>query len=115
MISARATAAILAGLLTLSCDSSRQVERLVPTAPGMDVVTAEAALASPWASQIVDTTGPGAQYALFVPRNWDENGRRLMVYAHGLVYPDSAIALPVINALRDSLGARGFAVAYSSF
>jgi pimeloyl-ACP methyl ester carboxylesterase len=38
-----------------------------------------------------------------------------MVFAHGLVYPDSAVVLPVINALRDSLGAKGFAVAYSSY
>jgi pimeloyl-ACP methyl ester carboxylesterase len=101
--------------LLLGCGKPDSTNRLMPTAPQRDGEAAQTSAVSLWASQIVDTTGPGAAYAMFIPTNWDESGRNLMVYVHGLVYPDSAIALPKIDSLRDSLGAKGFAVAYSSF
>jgi pimeloyl-ACP methyl ester carboxylesterase len=63
----------------------------------------------------------GAQYAMFLPTNW--NGR-LVLWAHGFVDPAAPIALPdVLPAdvapwlveLRESLLAAGYAVAYSSY
>lgn len=115
MSSIRAAALALAVLSVLGCDRSSNTGRLMPTGPQKDAVTVEASAASLWVSQIVDTTGPGATYAMFVPNNWDQSGRRLMVFVHGLVFPGSEVTLPILDRLRDALGARGFAVAYSSF
>jgi len=114
VVLARTTQAVALSAL-LACGTHDSTSRLIPTAPLRVGEAGQATAASLWAAQIVDTTGPGATYAMFVPTNWDESGRNLMVYVHGLVYTDSAIGLPVIDRLRDSLGAKGFAVAYSSF
>jgi pimeloyl-ACP methyl ester carboxylesterase len=63
----------------------------------------------------------GAQYAMFVPANW--NGR-LVLYAHGFVDPAYPIALPDVLPpdvaswvieLRETLLGAGYAVAYSSY
>ena len=63
----------------------------------------------------------GAEYAMFVPPAW--NGR-LILYAHGFVDPDAAIALPDaapadvapwVVQLRETLLSAGYAVAYSSY
>jgi len=64
--------------------------------------------------QIVDGSfGPGALYRLVRPANW--NGG-LLVYAHGYVSPDQAVALPPEGDLLISLlSPQGFAVAFSSF
>ncbi len=66
------------------------------------------------ADDVVDgTTGPGSIYRLVRPTAW--NGT-LVVYAHGYVSPDQAVAIPpdadMVIAL---LSSRGFAVAVSSF
>jgi pimeloyl-ACP methyl ester carboxylesterase len=78
-------------------------------------VVPQAPASALWAAQIVDTTGPGAIYGLYLPYNWDASGRRLTVYIHGQVDRDAPIALPAFQGLRDSLGRNGFAVAVSSF
>ena len=70
---------------------------------------------SVWARQITGETGPGAQYAFFVPANW--NGT-VVYYAHGIVDAALPVALPTGDGfpdVRDALGALGYAVAYSSF
>jgi pimeloyl-ACP methyl ester carboxylesterase len=73
------------------------------------------AMANPvLADDVVDgTTGPGAIYRLVRPTTW--NGT-LVVYAHGYVSPEQAVAIPpdadMVIAL---LSSRGFAVAVSSF
>jgi pimeloyl-ACP methyl ester carboxylesterase len=63
----------------------------------------------------------GAQYAMFLPGNW--NGR-LVLYAHGFVDPAYPIALPDVLPpdvaswvveLRETLLGSGYAVAYSSY
>jgi pimeloyl-ACP methyl ester carboxylesterase len=63
----------------------------------------------------------GAQYAMFLPANW--NGR-LVLYAHGFVDPAYPIALPDllppdvapwVVELRETLLGAGYAVAYSSY
>lgn len=110
----RTTLVALLGTASLGCDASRRSSRLPPTAPQQDEII-QAATLGPWAAQVVDTTGPGAIYGLYLPYNWDESGRRLVVYVHALVDLDAPIALPAFVGLRDSLGRHGFAVAVSSF
>ena len=110
----RRTVVTLLASALLGCDASSSPSRLPPTAPQGDEVLQAAAI-GPWAAQVVDTTGPGAIYGLYLPYNWDENGRRLVVYVHGQVDRDAPIALPAFVGLRDSLGRHGFAVAVSSF
>lgn len=61
---------------------------------------------------IVDHTGDGSEYELAMPNTW--NGI-LVVYAHGIVDPQSPVALPDVTPLREGLLANGFAMAYSSF
>ena len=72
--------------------------------------------ASGTAAQVVEGEhGPGARYAIYRPAEW--NGR-LLVYAHGFIDPAAPVALPQadgIEALRDALLRRGYALAYSSF
>ncbi len=57
-------------------------------------------------------TGAGALWVLDKPAQWNGD---LVVYMHGYTDPAQPIALPHIDAIRDSLEARGFAVALSSF
>ncbi len=71
--------------------------------------------ASPWARIINGETGPGALYAIYVPRN--PNGDAVY-YAHG--YRDFLSDIDLrdqdgLYAIRDMLGGKGFTVAYSSF
>jgi pimeloyl-ACP methyl ester carboxylesterase len=68
-----------------------------------------------WADQTAGTIAGGAQYALFKPINWNGD---VVYYAHGIIDPALAVTLPVgddVEAIRDALGQRGFAVAYSSW
>ncbi len=87
------------------------------------VVSSGAAVATHSALAIDEATGVinGAEYAMFVPPAW--NGR-LILYAHGFVDPDAAIALPDaapadvapwVVQLRETLLSAGYAVAYSSY
>src|SRR5947209_16639118 len=73
------------------------------------------------AREVVGLDTTGAQYALFLPYNW--NGR-LVVYAHGFVDPAAPVALPDsapvdvapwVAELRERLLQAGYAVAYSSY
>ena len=68
-----------------------------------------------WSSTITGETGPGAQYALYMPSSWNGD---VVFYAHGIRPPSYKVELPTgdgFPAVRDALGARGYAVAYSSF
>lgn len=100
---------------------------LVATAACADLATAPAAPdsnAGPsaeivgsgvWARQITGTTGPGSQYGIFVPQNWNGD---VVYYAHGIRPDSDPVDLPTndgIVPLRDALGGMGYAVAYSSF
>jgi hypothetical protein len=66
------------------------------------------------ADQVVDGQfGPGALYRLVRPAVW--NGS-LVLYAHGIVSTDAAVALPGEgDVIAGILAPRGFAVAFSSF
>lgn len=66
------------------------------------------------AAQIIGQLG-GSLYALYRPEDWNGD---LVLLAHGYIPPGSPIALPTndfTEPVRDSLLARHFAVAYSSF
>ena len=67
-----------------------------------------------WANSYVGTTGPGADYAIYVPNGWNGD---VVYYAHGIRDAAEPVGLPTssISELRDSLGVMGYAVAYSSF
>ncbi len=69
----------------------------------------------PWSRIVTGETGPGALYAIYVPHTW--NGNAVSI-AHG--FRDAASPIDLrdqdgLFATRDSLGARGYAVAYSSY
>jgi pimeloyl-ACP methyl ester carboxylesterase len=69
----------------------------------------------PVGHQTIHLTGTGSSGALWVidkPADW--NGS-LVLYLHGYTNPALPIALPGIDALRDSLLNRGYAVAASSY
>ncbi|HYW32425.1 MAG TPA: alpha/beta hydrolase [Gemmatimonas sp.] len=69
----------------------------------------------PWKQVISGETGPGSLYALYVPKVW--NGDAVYI-AHGFRDAPGTIDLrdqDSLYATRDSLGARGYAVAYSSY
>ncbi len=68
-----------------------------------------------WRRVVEGETRPGARYALYVPRHW--NGDAVYM-AHGFRDAESPVDLRDQDSLyltRDSLGARGYAVAYSSY
>ena len=54
----------------------------------------------------------GAIWEIDKPANWN---RALVVYLHGYTTPSDPVALPHNEAIRDSLVARGYAVAASSY
>jgi pimeloyl-ACP methyl ester carboxylesterase len=71
-----------------------------------------------WSNQLSGVTADGAEYGIFVPNDWNGD---VVFYAHGIIPPLAPVALPGptdwddAGALRDALGAAGYAVAYSSF
>ena len=69
----------------------------------------------PWARVVEGEVGPGALYAFYIPRAWNGDA---VYYSHGARDVDSPIDLRNSDnffAVRDMLGAHGFAVAYSSW
>ena len=71
--------------------------------------------------EVVGVGTTGAQYALFLPDNWNGD---LVVYVHGFIDPAAPVALPDaapddvapwVVELRERLLQAGYAVAYSSF
>lgn len=70
--------------------------------------------ATTWATNITGSTGPGSEYAIFVPTTWNGD---VVYYAHGIIDAARPVELPTTDVaeLRDALGAMGYAVAYSSY
>jgi len=69
----------------------------------------------PWARIVEGETGPGSQYAIYVPQDWNGDA---IYYAHG--FRDVAQPVDLRNqdefyAVREALGAEGYAFAYSSY
>jgi pimeloyl-ACP methyl ester carboxylesterase len=103
---------VLAGVLAAGCAEQSTAPRSARIAAATG---ATSSASSVWATQLTGETGPGAQYAIFVPTSWNGD---VVYYAHGIVDAALPVALPTgdgFPALRDALGARGYAVAYSSF
>ena len=101
-----------ASLLTLAaCADS------APTGPSdaaLKRTTTEPAT-GPWAQVITGETGPGSLYALYIPTSWNGDA---VFYAHGIRPPQEPVSLrdqDQVYAVRDALGAMGYAVAYSSY
>ncbi|AMW05193.1 alpha/beta hydrolase [Gemmatimonas phototrophica] len=68
-----------------------------------------------WSRIVRGETGPGSLYELYVPTNWNGDA---VVIAHGYKAPTLPVAITDesnMYAMRDLLGAQGFAVAYSSY
>jgi pimeloyl-ACP methyl ester carboxylesterase len=112
-MSRSAAVSLVAALSLVACGDP-------PTAPAARTaplsISADAAAAPfVWSSVVTGETGPGAQYALYMPPGWNGD---VVYYAHGIVDPALDPSLPTSNgieAVRDALGAQGYAVAYSSF
>lgn len=107
---------LLAGalLVTSACSESPATapELAIPDV-ARDVVTTPET--GPWARIIEGKTGPGSLYGLYIPRDWNGDA---VFYAHGIRSPLEPITLrdqDQHQALRDNLGAMGYAVAYSSY
>jgi pimeloyl-ACP methyl ester carboxylesterase len=110
-----ATLPLLAGtiLAAVSCTDRS------PLAPSIDPTVANAKVTTPgsgpWAKVVEGETGPGSQYALYIPGEWNHE---VIYYAHGIRPPNDPITLNDQDNffdVRDALGAQGFAFAYSSF
>jgi pimeloyl-ACP methyl ester carboxylesterase len=83
--------------------------------PALQVTSDVVPAAGPWARVIEGETGPGSLYAMYIPRDWNGDA---VVYAHGFRDAWSQVDLrdqDGLFAMRDQLGALGFAVAYSSY
>jgi pimeloyl-ACP methyl ester carboxylesterase len=112
----RPVALAAAVFLLVACDGAEPtaLPRTGSTgAAATDVVTSPAD--GPWLRIIEGSTGPGSSYALLVPREWNGDA---VYYAHGFRDASSPVDLrdqDQLFALRDMLGERGYAVAYSSF
>ncbi len=103
------TASFVSVTLLAACAGDSPVAPSVLTVGAATPATPRAVV---WTAQTSGNIGPGSQYAFNVPSNW--NGK-LVVYVHGFVDAALPVALPSIDALRDALGAAGYATAFSSF
>ena len=112
----RRSLAFLLGIIVVGCAEQS------PTAPAarapLAAIARNADLTSTstvWERQITGESGPGAFYAFYVPVDWNGD---VVYYAHGIVPAAMPLALPTgdgFPAVRDALGQRGYAVAYSSW
>lgn len=59
------------------------------TAPAVASVVTEPTT-GPWARIVEGETGPGSQYALYVPRSWNGDA---VYYAHGIRFLETAVDL----------------------
>lgn len=112
--SLRALAA-LASVVLGACSDGAPLAITPPSAPSLKASTVTEPVGGPWQRIVEGTTGPGALYALYVPRNWNGDA---VYYAHGFRDVDSPVDLrdqDQLYAVRDQLGTMGYAVAYSSY
>ena len=114
--SARSTSLLVAATMAIAACSGDEIVAPQGSAlsPSLSVGTSIPA-AAPWAEIIVGETGPGSLYELRLPANW--NGE-VIYYAHGFNDATDPILLPYkenIGAAFDALGAKGYAIAASSF
>lgn len=115
----RRFATIAGALLVLAACTDNEVKIAGPTGPATRTDPAANVVSETstdlWASVVSGETGPGSQYQLFMPRSW--NGTTVF-YAHGIRDVLEPVGLQNQDnyfAIREQLGALGYAVAYSSF
>lgn len=111
---AAALAAVLS-LVAVACADQPTAPDALATAAEAGVARTIAAPSDIWRPVVTGETGPGAQYAFYVPKDWNGD---VVYYAHGIRLPSDPIDLNVGNgfdAFREALGARHYAVALSSF
>lgn len=107
--------ALAAAALTLAaCTDATDVvsAKVTGTANGSTVTLPGT---GPWARIIEGETGPGSLYAIYVPREWNGDA---VYYAHGYRAVEQPVDLrdqDQFYAVRDALGAEGYAVAHSSY
>lgn len=104
-------------LLTLAACGEHAPTAANPADPALDHRLTPAT--APWAGVATGVTGPGAQYAVYIPAAWNGD---VIYFVHGIIPPTAPVELPNdptdwdgVMAVRDQLGALGYAVAYSSF
>ena len=109
------TLPLLAGIFLAAVSCTDQS----PVGPSLDggVRTAKVTTpgSGPWARVVEGETGPGSLYALYIPVEWNGDA---IYYAHGVRPPLAPITLDDQDnffAVRDALGALGYAFAYSSY
>ena len=111
----RRIAASASAIILAACSAQDRPLTAPPLAPSREVTgTSSSDL---WQSTVTGETGPGSTYALYMPRQW--NGA-VVYYAHGIrnILMEPEVSLRDQDnhqAIRDQLGAQGYAFAYSSF
>lgn len=111
----RAAAASLVAVLALAACADQATNPIPDPYPAGRAALADAATGTLWREVVTGETGPGSQYAFYVPNEW--NGS-VVYYAHGIRLPSAPVDLNVgdgFEGFRDALGARHYAVALSSF
>jgi alpha-beta hydrolase superfamily lysophospholipase len=111
----RPAAASLVVLLAAAACADQATNPIANPYPTTGASLATATSSTLWRSVVTGETGPGSQYAFYVPNDW--NGS-VVYYAHGIRLPSAPVDLDVgdgFDGFRDALGARHYAVALSSF
>lgn len=111
----RFTASSLVAVLAVSACADQATNPIPSPYPAAGDALATTAADGLWRSVVTGETGPGSQYAFYVPNDW--NGS-VVYYAHGIRLPSAPVDLDVgdgFAGFRDALGARHYAVALSSF
>jgi dienelactone hydrolase len=110
---ARRAAAL--ALLAGACSDSAPVAPTAADAASLARGTVTEPATGPWSRVVEGATGPGSRYAIYVPRDWNGDA---VFYAHGFRDAGTPVELrdqDALYAVRDALGAQGYAVAYSSY
>jgi pimeloyl-ACP methyl ester carboxylesterase len=112
---ARSTTLLLAMMLGATACATDDVAGPTPAVSAPSLSSSSIPVTAPWSEIIVGETGPGALYELRMPENWN---RQVIYYARGFSDATDPISLPFkenIDAAFDALGAKGYAIAASSF
>ena len=102
----------VAAFVAVGCSDRSTIEPVAPSP--LANLTSETS-SQLWRSIITGETGPGSLYAIYVPRSWSGD---VIFYGHGLrdvLEPVTLQDQDAFSAVRDQLGALGYAIAYSSF
>jgi pimeloyl-ACP methyl ester carboxylesterase len=113
---------LVAGAMLAACDSpatpdsnSRQTAPAPSQTASFNTTSVTEPETGPFARIVEGQIGPGALYALYIPRSWNGDA---IYYVHGI--RDASAPVDLGNqgnffAIRDVLGAQGYAIAYSSW